>query len=98
MGSTASRGCLRVGSSWSNFLMRESLLIAALLVCPAVAGAQWAPATIATDAELRGLSAAGASVVWTSGTRGRYAHSIDGGRTWRQIGRASCRERVCGAV
>lgn len=63
--------------------MRERLLIAFLSAWPAFAGAQWSSAPIGTDAELRGLSTAGSSVVWASGTRGRYAHSIDGGRSWR---------------
>jgi photosystem II stability/assembly factor-like uncharacterized protein len=63
--------------------MRESLLIAVLFAWPALAAAQWVPATIATNAELRGLSTAGSSVVWASGTGGHYAHSTDGGRTWR---------------
>jgi len=63
--------------------MRERLLIAVFCAWPAVAGAQWAPTMLGTDAELRGLSAAGPSVVWASGTRGRYAHSTDGGRNWR---------------
>jgi photosystem II stability/assembly factor-like uncharacterized protein len=63
--------------------MRETLLIAALCALPFTAGAQWTPATSGTDAELRGLSTAGSSVVWASGTRGRYARSTDGGRTWR---------------
>ena len=62
--------------------MRERLLIGFLSALPAAAGAQWAPAALGTDAELRGLSAAGVNVVWVSGTRGRYARSNDGGRTW----------------
>src|SRR5437762_3258322 len=63
--------------------MCKSLLIAMLCVIPVVAEAQWATATSGTDAEFRGLSTAGASVVWASGTRGRYARSTDGGHTWR---------------
>jgi photosystem II stability/assembly factor-like uncharacterized protein len=62
--------------------MRETLLIAFVFACPAAAGAQWAPATTGTEAEWRGLSTAGASVVWASGTRGRYARSTDAGQTW----------------
>jgi photosystem II stability/assembly factor-like uncharacterized protein len=62
--------------------MRESLLITILLALPASAVAQWTPAVSGTDAELRGLSTAGPSVIWVSGTRGRYARSIDGGRSW----------------
>lgn len=63
--------------------MRERLVIAFLCIVPITAGAQWAPARLGTDAELRGLSTAGANVIWVSGTRGRYARSNDGGRTWR---------------
>ena len=62
--------------------MRRTLLLAYLLACPATASAQWTPANSGTDAEWRGLSTAGSSVVWASGTRGRYARSADGGRTW----------------
>ncbi|HWC45891.1 MAG TPA: oxidoreductase, partial [Casimicrobiaceae bacterium] len=63
--------------------MRESLLITILLVLPAPAVAQWTAVPSGTDAELRGLSAAGSSVIWASGTRGRFLRSTDGGRTWR---------------
>jgi photosystem II stability/assembly factor-like uncharacterized protein len=63
--------------------MRESFLIAILSTLPLTAQAQWMPASPIGDAELRGLSAAAPAVVWASGTRGRYARSIDGGRTWR---------------
>ena len=62
--------------------MCKSLLIAALVV-PAIARAQWESASSGTDAEFRGLSTAGSSVIWASGTHGRYARSTDGGRTWR---------------
>lgn len=62
--------------------MRERLLIGVLLAVPAPAIAQWTPVASGTDAELRGLSTAGPNVVWVSGTRGRYARSTDGGRTW----------------
>jgi photosystem II stability/assembly factor-like uncharacterized protein len=62
--------------------MRESLLITILLVFPVAVKAQWAPAASGTDAEFRGLSTAGPSVIWVSGTRGRYARSTDGGRSW----------------
>jgi len=62
--------------------MRVILPIALLFARPTFAVGQWAPVTSGTDAEWRGLSAAGSSVVWASGTRGRYARSTDGGRTW----------------
>jgi len=63
--------------------MRESLLITILFALPVTATAQWTSANSGTDAEFRGLSTAGPSVVWVSGTHGRYARSIDGGRTWK---------------
>jgi photosystem II stability/assembly factor-like uncharacterized protein len=64
--------------------MRDScfLLITILVALPAPAVAQWGAAASGTDAEFRGLSTAGGSVVWVSGTRGRYARSTDGGRSW----------------
>ena len=63
--------------------MRESLLITILLALPTAGFAQWTPVPSGTDAELRGLSAAGSSVIWASGTRGRFVRSTDGGRSWR---------------
>jgi photosystem II stability/assembly factor-like uncharacterized protein len=63
--------------------MRTNLLIAALMAAPLSLRAQWIAAPPLGDAEFRGLSAAAPNVVWASGTRGRYARSIDGGRTWR---------------
>ncbi|MFL5613131.1 MAG: WD40/YVTN/BNR-like repeat-containing protein [Gemmatimonadaceae bacterium] len=63
--------------------MRERLLITILLGLPAPAFGQWAANVTGTDAELRGLSTAGPNVVWVSGTRGRWARTTDGGRTWR---------------
>jgi photosystem II stability/assembly factor-like uncharacterized protein len=44
--------------------------------------AQWIPQQSGTTAELRGLVATSASVVWASGTRGRVARTTDGGATW----------------
>src|SRR5690242_5113031 len=83
MGSKNSLIAKGAGGSGPNLVMREHLLIALLVAFPHVMGAQWSTTPLGTDAELRGLSAAGSNVVWVSGTRGRYARSIDGGRTWR---------------
>ncbi len=44
--------------------------------------AQWAPLSSGTDAEFRGLVALSPNIVWASGTRGRVAHTTDGGATW----------------
>jgi photosystem II stability/assembly factor-like uncharacterized protein len=35
-----------------------------------------------TTADLRGVSAVSAGVVWASGTRGTYLRTLDGGATW----------------
>ncbi|HWJ13998.1 MAG TPA: hypothetical protein VNS10_09680 [Gemmatimonadaceae bacterium] len=58
-------------------------LIPCLLAGAHVASAQWAPQPSGTTAEFRGLSAVSGSVVWASGTRGRVAHTSDGGKTWK---------------
>lgn len=58
-------------------------LILGLAVSARVAGAQWAPQQSGTTAEFRGLSAVNGSVAWASGTRGRVAHTADGGKTWK---------------
>jgi len=47
------------------------------------AAAQWIPQQSGTNAEFRGLVALSATTVWASGTRGRVAHTADGGKTWR---------------
>src|SRR5215472_7699127 len=46
------------------------------------AQAQWIPQQSGTNAEFRGLVATSNSVIWASGTRGRVAHTTDGGATW----------------
>jgi photosystem II stability/assembly factor-like uncharacterized protein len=58
-------------------------LILCLAVGARAAAAQWAPQQSGTTAEFRGLSAVSGSVAWASGTRGRVAHTADGGKTWK---------------
>jgi photosystem II stability/assembly factor-like uncharacterized protein len=58
------------------------LIILASASIAAAAGAQWTPQSSGTTAEFRGLSVVSPTVVWASGTRGRVAHTKDGGRTW----------------
>jgi photosystem II stability/assembly factor-like uncharacterized protein len=59
---------------------------------PEVAGAAWAVVTSGIDTNLRGLSvvapprgAAGAMVIWASGSSGVVLKSIDGGKNWERI-------------
>lgn len=64
----------------------RSAVLSALLVLAAGSpplAAQWTPLRTGTGAEFRGLSAAGARVVWAAGKGGVVARSVDGGATWR---------------
>ena len=47
-----------------------------------VAFAQWQPQTINTKADFRGLCVVSPNVAWVSGTKGTYARTTDGGKTW----------------
>ncbi len=61
------------------FKLPFAALLAAL---PFAAQAQWTPQASGTNAEFRGLVAVSPTVVWASGTRGRVAHTMNGGVTW----------------
>jgi photosystem II stability/assembly factor-like uncharacterized protein len=54
------------------------LSIASLFQAPG-----WTTQSSGTAADLRGLSAVSAKVVWASGTKGTVLHTTDGGATWR---------------
>src|SRR5438552_2929776 len=58
------------------------LSLAALVFGTSLAHAQWQRQEIATDADFRGLSVVSAKVAWVSGTKGTFARTADGGRTW----------------
>lgn len=45
-------------------------------------GGHWIPQASGTNAEFRGLIATDRNTAWASGTRGRVAHTTDGGATW----------------
>jgi photosystem II stability/assembly factor-like uncharacterized protein len=71
---------------------RITLLVACLA---AVAGAtgftpqpepSWHLLDTGVTARLRGLSPVSAKVVWASGSEGTVIRTVDGGRTWRQVG------------
>jgi photosystem II stability/assembly factor-like uncharacterized protein len=63
-------------------VLKLRITVIAALAMPPAASAQWAYTTSGAG-ELRGLSAAGDSIIWASGTRGTVVRSTDGGRTWR---------------
>ena len=58
------------------------LIIAACAALASTARAQWAPQASGTNAEFRGLAAVSQTVVWASGTHGRFVRTTDGGATW----------------
>ncbi len=65
------------------------LLVLAALVTAPNAGADalsWRLTPTGTDAQLRGLSVVSRHVAWASGARGTVLRTVDGGRTWRQVG------------
>jgi len=70
-------------------LMISLLVLATFLTAPAGAGATtltWQPTPTGTNAQLRGLSAVSRQVAWASGARGTVLRTIDGGRSWQQVG------------
>lgn len=61
----------------------KPLLIAALLcMIGNAAPGQWQPQAVKSDADFRGLCAVSANVAWVSGTKGTFARTADGGKTW----------------
>lgn len=71
-------------------LMISLLVLTALLTVPGGASATgrltWQLTPTGTDASLRGLSAVSGQVAWASGARGTVLRTVDGGRTWQQVG------------
>jgi photosystem II stability/assembly factor-like uncharacterized protein len=59
-----------------------SLAAVLLGLCDSLAHAQWQEQTVRSDADFRGLCAVSARVAWVSGTKGTYARTTDGGKTW----------------
>lgn len=63
--------------------MRQTFVAAILLLVGAAnAFGQWTAQTLATKADLRGLSVVNAKIAWVSGTRGTFARTTDAGKTW----------------
>jgi len=70
-------------------LMISLLVLATFLSAPNGASATsltWRPSPTGTDAQLRGLSAVSRNVAWASGARGTVLRTVDGGRSWQQVG------------
>ncbi len=63
--------------------MKHFFLAAILLgLCGSAACAQWQLQTINTNADFRGLCVVSPNVAWVSGTKGTFARTTDGGKTW----------------
>jgi hypothetical protein len=54
----------------------------ALGLCDFRAHAQWQEQIVRSDADSRGPCTVSAKVAWVSGTKGTYARTTDGGKTW----------------
>jgi photosystem II stability/assembly factor-like uncharacterized protein len=66
------------------------LVLAALVTVPAGAASagslSWRLSPTGTDAQLRGLSVLSRDVAWASGSKGTVLRTVNGGRSWRQVG------------
>jgi photosystem II stability/assembly factor-like uncharacterized protein len=70
-------------------LLVSLLILTALLTAPAGASAtplSWRLTPTGTDAQFRGLSVVDRQVAWASGQRGTVLRTVDGGRSWQQVG------------
>ena len=67
--------------------MRTTLALAVLTAGSAalLAAPQWSAQASGTEARLRGVSAASASVAWASGSQGTVLRTSDGGATWKRL-------------
>jgi photosystem II stability/assembly factor-like uncharacterized protein len=63
--------------------MKHFLLAVSLAgLCGLPAFAQWQAQAVDTKADFRGLCVVNPRCVWVSGTKGTYARTTDGGKTW----------------
>jgi photosystem II stability/assembly factor-like uncharacterized protein len=63
--------------------MKHFFLVAILLgLCGSIAFGQWQAQAIDTKADFRGLCVVSPNVAWVGGTKGTYARTTDGGRSW----------------
>jgi photosystem II stability/assembly factor-like uncharacterized protein len=62
----------------NNYLLAVSLIG----LYGSTAFAQWQTQTVDTKADFRGLCVVSPSCAWVSGTKGTYARTTDGGKTW----------------
>jgi photosystem II stability/assembly factor-like uncharacterized protein len=63
-------------------MKQMSLAVATVFLCGSNALAQWQTQAIDTKSDFRGLSVVSPSVAWVSGTKGTFARTTDGGKTW----------------
>jgi photosystem II stability/assembly factor-like uncharacterized protein len=68
---------------WWKTIMKPFHFAAVLFgLCASLAHAQWQQQSLNSDADFRGLCAVSDRVAWVSGTRGTFARTTDGGKTW----------------
>src|SRR5262245_22426857 len=63
--------------------MKRYFLAASLLgLCGSLAFGQWQAQAVKAEADFRGLCVVSPRVAWASGTKGTYARTTDGGKSW----------------
>src|SRR5262249_42170754 len=63
--------------------MKHFFLAAGVVgLCGAITPAQWQVQAVGTEADFRGLCVVSPDIAWVSGTKGTYARTTDGGRSW----------------
>lgn len=63
-------------------MRRLGFLIVLLWAVRSEAGDLWRLQAVGTESDFRGLCVVSPDVVWVSGTKGTFARTADGGRTW----------------
>src|SRR5262249_4525544 len=63
-------------------MKRFSLTASLVCLCGSLTSAQWQIQASGTKADLRGLCVVSPDIAWVSGTRGTYARTTDGGKSW----------------
>lgn len=62
--------------------MKHFVAVGLIGLCGSIVLAQWQAQPVDSKSDFRGLCVVSASCAWVSGTKGTYARTIDGGKSW----------------
>ncbi len=62
--------------------MKYTFALTLLNLCASIAFGKWQEQAVETKSDFRGLCVVSAKVVWAGGTKGTFARTTDGGKTW----------------